>query len=132
MAVEAKRGCGYRKVGGLYLVSGRLAAPCGKFPIELSICPCCGGGIKQTRGWTWVNPKLLIGSRPCMEGTVARFREAGHMADCAHCPAADPSRMGERCGLLWIGRGFYKSSEEFTVDPPVAAVQHVPPLGGAS
>lgn len=106
MSVEAKRGCGYRKVGGLYLVSGKLAAPCCKLPHLLDVCPCCGAGIKQTRGWTWVSPTLLLGLGGC-EGSPARA---------ALCPASNPAGMGERAGLLWIGRGFYKSAEEFSAE----------------
>lgn len=28
MACEPKRGCGYRKVGGIYLVGGGIGVPC--------------------------------------------------------------------------------------------------------
>ena len=107
MAVEAKRGCGYRKVGGLYLVSGKLAAPCCKLPYLLSICPCCGGGIKQTRGWTWVKPELLL---------AGECRNVINPLNVPFCPAADPARMGERAGLLWIGAGFYKTAGEFSAE----------------
>ena len=54
MAVEARRGCGYRKVGGLYLMGGTGGMPCCKMPIPLHVCPTCHGGIKQTRGWSWI------------------------------------------------------------------------------
>src|SRR5260370_22228167 len=57
MAVEAKRGCGYRKAGGLYLVGGGIGLPCDRLPYEIHECPCChmsvlgekpAKGIKQT------------------------------------------------------------------------------------
>ena len=57
---ESERGCGFRKKGGLYLVSEGLAAPCGKLPIPLTVCPVCGQGIKPSRGWTWINGKKLV------------------------------------------------------------------------
>jgi hypothetical protein len=41
MAVEPKRGCGYRKVGGIYLVSGGEGRPCGCLQIPLHTCPSC-------------------------------------------------------------------------------------------
>jgi hypothetical protein len=63
--VEGKRGCGYRKPGGLYLVAGKPNAPCGRLPIPLDVCPCCHNGIKPTRGWTWVQPKPLFAVKPC-------------------------------------------------------------------
>src|SRR5207302_7622776 len=57
VAVEAKRGCGYRKIGGLYFVGGGRGVACDRLPIPLDICPTCGHGIKQTRGFTWVDRK---------------------------------------------------------------------------
>lgn len=105
MAVEARRGCGFRKVGGLYLVCdpGGLEG-CGKLPVALTVCPCCGGGIKQSRGWTWVQPTALIPPGPC--GTVTSRR-------CLTCATACPDLMGERAGLLWVGDKFY-TPESFT------------------
>jgi hypothetical protein len=47
MAIERKRGCGYRKVGGMYLVGDEgIWVPCDRLPIILDVCPACGGGIK--------------------------------------------------------------------------------------
>jgi hypothetical protein len=56
MAVEARRGCGYRKVGGLYLVGGGIGATCDRLPFELGVCPCCNAGFKPSLGWTWIRP----------------------------------------------------------------------------
>jgi len=55
---ESKRGCGWRKPGGLYLMADGPAELCGKLPIPLEICPSCGGGIKLSRGWTWVRGNI--------------------------------------------------------------------------
>lgn len=107
MAVEAKRGCGYRKVGGMYLVSGSAMAPCGGLPIPLHICPTCGEGIKQTRGWTWINPQKLFA------GAANKCRPEGKALRCHSCPVAYPP---ERGGLLWIGEGFYKTPAEFMAE----------------
>jgi hypothetical protein len=103
MAVEAKRGCGYRKVGGLYLVSDKSAMmPCCKLPIILKICPCCGQGIKQARGWTWIDPQQWL----------AKLCEGSKMQS-ALCPAANPEQFGNKAGLLWIGEAFYKTPADF-------------------
>jgi len=102
MAVEAKRGCGFRKVGGLYLVGDRLGAPCCKLPIELKVCPICGGGVKQTRGWTWIDP------RPWLKGACKES-----VAYALMCPAANGNKLGEKIGLLWIGTQFYPTSDHF-------------------
>jgi hypothetical protein len=78
MAIEPKRGCGYRKVGGLYLVVMGAGRHCGKMPIRAEVCPTCNGGIKPTRGWTWIDPAPLFADRPC------------DRADCGSCPSDGP------------------------------------------
>lgn len=107
MSVEPRRGCGFRKIGGLYLVSSGLAKPCDRLPIPLTVCPCCGGGIKQTRGWTWIQPERMFEGthRPC--------------ACRPSCPACAPDRVfGDdgRAGLLWIGEQFYPTPADFTAE----------------
>jgi hypothetical protein len=102
--VENVRGCGFRKPGGIYLVSDGLFAPCGRLPIPLVTCPCCSQGIKPSRGWTWVNLPLLLTNSP--ECSLGR--------DCAGCPLN--SGALNQCGLLWVGGQFYKSPEEFTLE----------------
>ena len=69
MAVESKRGCGYRKVGGLYLVSEPGGVPCDRLPLELTVCPVCSHGFKQARGFTWVDVAGLVGGvhRDCLD-----------------------------------------------------------------
>jgi hypothetical protein len=109
MAVEAKRGCGFRKVGGLYMVGGKLGAPCCKMPIPLHVCPTCSGGVKQTRGWTWIDPRPWL-AKPCSSFVGIGFGSTLPVFD---CPAANPERLGERVGLLWIGGRFYSTPEDF-------------------
>lgn len=97
---EGKRGCGYRKAGGLYLVSPGAGQACGLLPIPLTVCPTCGHGIKFARGWTWINVAALVAMNPngCqMDG------------GCGSCPLADANI--QRAGLLWIGEQFYKTPE---------------------
>lgn len=112
MAVEAKRGCGYRKVGGLYLMGGKVSRPCGKLPFPLEVCPTCGGGIKQTRGWTWFEPEKLFANIRCaLELHWEKWRPG---EPCAGCVLNDQliETIG-RAGLLWIGKGFYKTTYDF-------------------
>lgn len=101
MSVEPRRACGYRKVGGLYLVSDGIGAPCCKLPIILHVCPTCHGGIKQTRGWTWIDPKPFLSGNCTGSGT---------------CPAASPENLGDRVGLLWIGAQFYPTTDVFSLE----------------
>lgn len=61
MAIEQKRLCGYRKVGGLYLVGEGIIMPCDRLPLPITVCPACGAGIKVTRNLTQINPARLWG-----------------------------------------------------------------------
>lgn len=118
MAVEPRRGCGYRKVGGLYLVSGNLGAPCCKMPILLHVCPTCNGGIKQSRGWQWIDPRPWIAG-DCLAtpaepfNTILNAFSGGPL--CVLNPA-NADRLGERVGLIWIGTQFYPNPNSFQVE----------------
>ena len=116
MAVEAKRGCGYRKVGGLYMVGGGVGIPCDRLPFELTVCSCCGQGIKQARGWTWVDVAKLFQGMHVFENTLSAPHEVEKIpCGCAHgfCPLCNrPETMG-KAGLLWIGEKFYKTPDLF-------------------
>jgi len=108
MAVEAKRGCGFRKVHGTYLVSGALEKGCDRLPFALTVCPCCGEGIKQSRGFKWIDPVKLFGQHfGCVDGST--------------CPMCSPSNVftkrvqdeivNVKAGLIWIGEKFYTTNE---------------------
>jgi hypothetical protein len=105
MSVERRRRCGFRKVGGLYLVSSGSGMACGRLPIPLGVCPVCSSGIKQTRGWTWVDVPGLVKNLPCKATPDY----------CASCPLALPELVG-RAGLLWIGAQFYRTPAEFQAE----------------
>lgn len=100
-SVEGKRGCGYRKAGGLYLVSGGYGRYCGALPIPLDVCPTCHQGIHPARGWTWVNLKALRGDKPCVQSVGPDYCDS-----CAFFTI-------EKAGLLWIGEKFYKTPHDF-------------------
>lgn len=105
---EIKRGCGFRKPGGMYLVSGGLVRDCGKLPLALDVCPTCGTGIKPARGWTWVNGTALFAGKKCYydDGTSL-------VRQCKPCPL---SKAIGRCGLLWVGERYYPSPGDFTAE----------------
>ncbi len=54
ISIESKRGCGYRKAGGLYLVGESFGEGCHRLPFDLTLCPLCGHGIRPSRAWTWI------------------------------------------------------------------------------
>jgi hypothetical protein len=99
---EGKRGCGYRKPGGIYLVTEGQGRFCGALPIELSVCPTCHQGIKPARGWTWIDLKPLRAGKPCVQS-----EGPGYCYD--YCPL---NTIG-KAGLIWIGEKFYKTTEAF-------------------
>jgi len=90
-------------------MSGGLAAPCGRLPLPLTVCPCCGAGIKPSRGWTWVDPKPLFDGKDC-------GIEKHDSAACSVCPIGDENlaRMEGKMGLLWIGEKFYPTPRAWT------------------
>jgi hypothetical protein len=101
LRIDHRRGCGWRKSGGLYLISEGLAAPCGRLPIPLEVCPSCGAGFKPSRGWTWLDADAFLKGHPCKPPD----------GECnVHCPLSVP--FG-RVGLLWIGEQFYPTPEAF-------------------
>jgi len=99
MAQEAKRGCGYRKVGGYYLIGGQLSAPCDRLPYKLEVCPVCGAGVKPSRGFTQINPLHLF----------------GYHLDCHDeyrpCIVCDPK--DEVAYMMNVGEKFYRTPEIF-------------------
>lgn len=100
---EEKRGCGYRKPGGLYFVSDPISWDCNILPIPLTVCPCCGTGIKPARGWTWINPQP--------------FLKSIDKENCQSCEAFSNCLVltdQKKVGLIWVGEKFYKTPDEFS------------------
>lgn len=101
--IEHERGCGYRKAGGMYFVCDGPGKACGRLPIPLTVCPCCGEGIKQSRGFTWVTSQLFI-QHPCTNDFAQ------------HCFTECPLGVDTgdtRFGLMWVGEKFYSTSHDF-------------------
>lgn len=110
MAVEPKRGCGFRKMGGLYLVAEPGGWKCDRLPIEMVVCPCCGEGVRQTRGWKWIDPIKMFGDHNHFDPAYC---------DCPpECPACHPGAHFNtdpevKAGLLWVGTAFYPTPQDF-------------------
>ena len=100
------------KSGGVYLVSNGLGDPCHKLPIPLGVCSCCGGGIKPSRGFTWVGPALVgPACKDQRDGLGCCVDQSWH---CPNCPVCSPELLGGKAGLLWIGGSFYPTPAHFT------------------
>lgn len=102
--VRISRGCGQRKQGGLYLFCGSAyVLPCRRLPFALpEACPCCGAGIKQTRGIQFINPLAVFG-----EAEPGRACPAGYPFPCPVC------YPGKRGGLMWVGKEHYPRPDDF-------------------
>ena len=115
---ERERGCGFRKVGGLYLVNSTGSRPCSRFPIPVSVCPCCNHGIKPARGFTWVDGDALKSVAPeCLE--AKSFGK--HALYCLTCPMSPEKKLG-RVGLIWIGERFYPTPQDFLAEAKMMGV----------
>jgi len=125
--LEEERGCGYRRVGKLYVRGTAAFRECDRLPILLSSCPVCGGGIKFSRGWIKIKPRELFGSHGqyelhcpncggrmvegiggeacCTEcGTIVETSEYVKCIDNACRLCRDPH---ETAYMLWVGEKFY-------------------------
>lgn len=99
MAIEQRRGCGWRKVGGIYLCGGYISVPCDRLPLPLDVCPVCGQGVKVGLGFTKVNPYRLWGIHgECTD----RLRP---------CFVCDPKDTWAY--IMGVGGRYYKTPQDF-------------------
>lgn len=102
MAIERKRGCGFRKVGGYYLVGGYISVPCDRMPHPIGSCPVCGQGIHFTRAFTEISPLKLFGvHQPCDDAVLPCFL-------CT--PTTEPAF------IMWVGTKHYPTPEPFLTE----------------
>lgn len=119
---EQARGCGFRKPDrngvGIYLCCDKPMEPCERLPYRLHSCPTCGGGIRHSRGFTWIEPVKILSGPPECKGIwktpTGLIREHKHDV----CPVCRPQvacPLGEqqKSGLIWIGHQYYRTPHEF-------------------
>jgi hypothetical protein len=96
---ERERGCGYRKVGGAYLVGTGLAVPCDALPLELLDCPCCEFTIPFSRNIIKIHGGYLKG------------RLKGHWPhnckDTFPCPICQGNKKMERFYVMYVSQEAY-------------------------
>lgn len=113
MAVEAERGCGFRKAGGLYLVSDGLGEPCERLPVPIVPCPTCGSKIEFSRSFQWVKTEhALAGAKGCID-------DPKHCPRCPVCypdPNLKQAEPPDRVGLMWVGETFYATPREWNAE----------------
>ena len=110
LSTESERLCGFRRASkdgwGIYLMGDGPGAPCGRMPFPLEVCPCCGSGVKPSRGTTWIQPYNL-------------FREVVSDVDCDSpvCWSCPMNHLGtDKALLLWVGESHYPTATHFMVE----------------
>ena len=99
MPIEPRRGCGYRRVGVLYLIGSGLAKPCPNMPLPLESCPICGFKPQFYRDFMWIAKSYIM-------KLVELYGDPE--ADDPGCPLCDPQANNQdRYGFMWVGRKFY-------------------------
>lgn len=113
MAQEAIRGCGFRKVGGLYLVGSYITLPCDRLPLEVGSCPTCGSGVHFSRNAAEINPFKLWGCHTAQGGaffaTDGPFEEHYDPCGCikafGHCIVCQPP--DDVAFIMMVGEKYY-------------------------
>ncbi len=118
MAVEERRGCGYRQVDGMYLVGAGLAIGCDRLPFPLGACPTCGAGIHFTRSMTQINALKLFGNHDEQltdKTLVAEVSGVPTQVEChcdpRPCQVCDPT--AEPAYIMMVGEKFYPTPQHF-------------------
>lgn len=113
VVVEDERGCGFRHSGpdgvGIYLVGNASISSCARLPFPLTVCPCCGAGVKFSRSFTWIDPSKLFD--PALE-PLPDYEDPLH--DTRACRMCNPEETtGDKAGLIWVGEKFYPTASHF-------------------
>ena len=123
--VERGRGCGFRSEG-FYLRGEFAPRICGILPLRLDVCPCCGEGMRQVRGWRKIDLRALSPERNCINDRVPNPRPRGiirsmasQKAECARCPFGGSTP--EEAYLLWVGMKHY-SPASFSMEAETMGV----------
>ncbi len=129
---ENQRKCGYRKIGGLYLVcDGGKDFVCDALPLPLESCSCCGYEPQQTRGLQQLRASYIrkIGQIQHEHTLALKAKEAAQKAggldeifakgppDICTCPAGQGcpicnTQQDQLYGLMFVGKNNY-TPEEF-------------------
>lgn len=123
---EGPRGCGFRKPSkdgiGIYLRGTPFNEACERLPWLLDICPCCGQGYKQSRGFTWINPMNMFDPfvEPQCTVNLADDPFSSHRHE--QCWMCNPELLGSKAGLLWIGEKFYARPQDFLREAEVMGI----------
>jgi hypothetical protein len=101
MAIEKARGCGFRRVGGTYLVGNGLTRSCDMLPVKLLPCPTCGFKVPFNRGFMWLSKKWIE--------NYAKGHRATVTCTCPeNCSLCFPETNDlKKYGFMWVGSNDY-------------------------
>lgn len=129
ISYESERECGYRKPSkdgvGIYLRGLGKSQYCERLPFPLVTCPCCGGGFKYTRGFTWIDPMALLSPysepkcylhAPLNALGDTAFGKGTDKHDHERCWTCNPELLGSRAGLIWVGEQHYATPQIFMAE----------------
>ncbi len=111
MAIESKRGCGYRSVGSTYAMLTKPKRSCDRLPFLLEVCPCCGEDYKFSRAIRIIDPGKMLGGN---------HKHCNCSSDCPVCNFE--IYKGIYCTedtqhfLEWIEERHYVTPTEFIVE----------------
>lgn len=112
-ANEIERGCGHRKIGGVYAIGGKPTAPCGGLPVFLRPCKTCGQTINFARNFQWI-PRKFIHDNRNPEAPIPE--ESPFCTICRDTVFDARCEPTDRVGVIWIGEQFYKTPEVFMAE----------------
>jgi hypothetical protein len=110
---EARRGCGYRKIGGLYLVCDPGASlVCDGLPLELERCECCGFIPQFSRNLQRLHWRYIKQASINHHTALKARGGAGEVCSCPpQCPICHPENQEFKSfGLMHVGKKFYTPS----------------------
>lgn len=129
MAQEAKRGCGYREVGGIYLVADGLWASCDRLPLQVDSCPTCSEGIHFPRAPREINPLKLFGEhKDCTErlGSTDPLLHSIFSVYPRSCHVCRPTE--DVAYLLGVGEKYYTPQSFITESQTLGLSKRIPAM----
>jgi len=106
---EQKRGCGFRKIGGLYLVCDPgFALDCDGLPLELEPCGCCGFVPPFSRNLQKIQMLYILQAEKAKHGAT-KPSDFNKKCQCPpQCPLCYPElQEHESLGLMFVGKQSY-------------------------
>jgi len=118
LAIEAKRECGYRQVGKLYLMGEGIGFNCPSLPLPFNECECCSYSPSFYRDFQWIKKAYIKHIR----------RPTGQACE-PECPISYGVNDQTEYGLMWVGKKYYTPEEFIAEDKTLGickAIKQIP------